>query len=188
MAAALIRLGYENDQRVKQALQWLVKIQNPDGGWLCPYWRAHIKDRHGCFYGTIAPLEALSEVRQEKLTPAMKQAIQGGAEFLLMHRLYQADHNNYKIINPAWLKFGFPWFYGYSILRGLDIVTKLGYRGDERAGAALKILKQKQGQDGKWVLENAPTGRMQVNIEAVGKPSKWITLIALRILQRFGSG
>ncbi|MFB0514954.1 MAG: hypothetical protein ACETVQ_05190, partial [Candidatus Bathyarchaeia archaeon] len=53
MAAALVRIGYVNDQRVKKALEWLVKIQNKDGGWLCPYWRAHVKDTHGCFYGTI---------------------------------------------------------------------------------------------------------------------------------------
>lgn len=49
MVAALIRLGYDNDYRVKKALNWLVKIQNRDGGWLCPYWKAHIKDKHGFF-------------------------------------------------------------------------------------------------------------------------------------------
>jgi hypothetical protein len=36
----------------------------------------------------------------------------------------------------------------------------------------------------KRALDNAPTGRMQANIETVGKPSKWITLNALRILKR----
>jgi len=36
MAAALIRIGYGNDPRVRKALKWLVKIQNKDGGWLCP--------------------------------------------------------------------------------------------------------------------------------------------------------
>jgi len=59
MAAALIRIGYGNDQRVKKALDWLVKIQNKDGGWLCPYWRAHIRDKHGCFYGDNMSLGSL---------------------------------------------------------------------------------------------------------------------------------
>ncbi len=49
MAAALNRIGYGDDPRVKKALDWLMRIQNEDGGWLCPYWRAHIKDKHGCF-------------------------------------------------------------------------------------------------------------------------------------------
>jgi len=188
MVAALIRIGYSNDPRVRKALEWLVKIQNKDGGWLCPYWRAHVKDTHGCFYGTICPMEAFSEVPRKNLTTEMKQAISEGAEFLLMHRLFKADHHNYKVIKQSWLKLGFPWFYGYNILRGLDVLTKLGYVEDERLNDAVDILLQKRQENGTWILESAPIGRMQTNIEAKGKPSKWITLIALRILKRLGLG
>jgi len=184
VCAAMLRMGYGTDSRLTKALNWLVKIQNEDGGWLCPYWKAHIKDTHSCFYGTICPLEAFSEVPEERRTPEMKQTIERGAEFLLMHRLYKADHHGYKVINPQWLKFGFPWFYGYSILRGLSVLTKLGYTEDERLKDAVELLLQKRRQNGTWLLENAPTGRMQTNVETVGKPSKWITLNALRILKR----
>ena len=184
IVAALIRLGYEKDFRVNKGLKWLGKIQNPDGGWLCPYWKAHIRDKHGCFHGTICSLEAFSEVKKEKLTEEMKETIEKAAEFLLIHRLFKADHHNYKVIKQPWLKLGFPWFYGYNILRGLDISTKLGYIEDERLGDAVKVLLQKRRPDGTWILESAPTGRMQTNIETVGKPSKWITLYALRVLKR----
>jgi hypothetical protein len=187
MAAALIRIGYANDSRVRKALEWLVKIQNKDGGWLCPYWKAHIKDKHGCFYGTICPLEAFSEVKKENLTQEMKETIENGAEFLLMHRLFKADHHGYKVINQSWLKLSFPWFYGYSILRGLDVLTKLGYVKDKRLEDAVEILLQKRKSDGSWIMEGAPIGRMQTNIEAKDKPSKWITLIALRVLRRLSS-
>ena len=184
MGAALIRIGYADDPRVMKALSWLVKIQNRDGGWLCPYWRAHVKDTHGCFYGTICPMEAFSETPRENLTKEMNQAIERGAEFLLMHHLFKTDHHNYKVINQSWLKLSFPWFYGYNILRGLDVLTKLGYVEDERLSDALEILLEKRLPDGRWILESAPTGRMQANIETVGKPSKWISLIALRVLKR----
>ena len=184
MAAALLRMGYIDNSRVKKALEWLMKIQNDDGGWLCPYWKAHVRDRHGCFYGTICPLEAFSEVPRENLTKKMKQTIENGAEFLLMHRLFKADHHNYKIIKHSWLKLGFPYFYGYNILRGLDILTKLGYVEDERLNDAKEVLLRKRRPDGKWILESSPTGRMQTNIEVVGRPSKWITLISLRVLKR----
>jgi hypothetical protein len=184
LTAALIRIGYADDPRVKKALEWLAKVQNEDGGWLCPYWRAHIKDTHGCFYGTICPLEALSEVSSANLTKQMKRAIERGAEFLLMHRLFKADHHNYRIIKKSWLKLSFPWFYRYNILRGLDVLTKLGYVEDERLDDALQLLLQKRRPDGKWILESAPTGRMQANLETVGKPSKWITLNALKVLKR----
>jgi len=184
ITAALIRMGYKDDERVKKALRWLVKIQNKDGGWLCPYWRAHIRDKHGCFYGTISPLEAFSEVSKRESTKEIKRAIPGGAEFVLMHRLFKADHHQYRVINQSWLRLGFPWFYGYNILRGLDILTGLGYAEDERLSDAVQIIRQKRQKEGTWILENAPIGRMQTNIEAKGKPSKWITLIALRVLKR----
>ena len=184
MTAALIRIGYVNDPRVWKALDWLAKIQNNDGGWLCPYWRAHVKDTHGCFYGTICSLEAFSEVTRVMLTEKMERAIESGAEFLLMHRLFRADHHNYEVIKQSWLKLGFPWFYEYNILRGLDVLSKLGYVDDERLNDAVQILLQKRSQDGKWILESTPSGRMQTNIETRGKPSKWITLIALRVLRR----
>ncbi|MFB0523084.1 MAG: hypothetical protein ACETV1_04900, partial [Candidatus Bathyarchaeia archaeon] len=185
MAAALIRIGYVNDSRARMALEWLVKIQNKDGGWLCPYWRAHVRDTHGCFYGTICPMEAFSEAPRKNLTKEMKRVIERGAEFLLMHRLFKADHHDYNVIKQSWLKLGFPWFYGYNVLRGLDVLTKLGYIEDERLSDALQLLLQKRHPDGTWILESAPTGRMQANIETVRKPSKWITPIALRVLKRF---
>jgi hypothetical protein len=187
MAAALLRMGFGEDCRVKKALDWLVEIQNRDGGWLCPYWRAHVRDVHGCFYGTICPLEAFSEVKKEQLTNAMKRTVERGAEFLLMHRLFKADHHDFKIINQSWLRPSFPFFYGYNILRGLDVLTRLGYVKDERLDDALKILLQKRGKDGKWVLESFPVGRMHADLEAKGRPSKWITLLALRVLKRLGS-
>ena len=184
LCAAMLRLGYVNDPRVAKALNWLVKIQNRDGGWLCPYWKAHIKDTHSCFYGTICPLEAFSEVPEAERSPEMRQTIDKGAEFLLMHRLYKADHHGFKVINPQWLKLSFPWFYGYNFLRGLSVLTKLGYTLDERLGDAVGLLLKKQRSNGTWVLESTPTGRMQANIEVKGRPSKWITLNALRVLKR----
>jgi len=184
VAAALIRLGYGKDPRVKKALDWLLSVQNHDGGWLCPYWKAHIKDKHGCFYGTICPLEALSEVPDVERTSEMQSAIERAAEFLLMHRLYKADHHSFKAIRPSWLKFSFPWFYGYDVLRGLSIVTNLGFVNDERLTDAVKVVVQKRRADGTWLLDSAPIGRMQTNLEPVGRPSKWITLYALRVLKR----
>jgi hypothetical protein len=133
-------------------------------------------------------LEAFSEVEKENLTEEMKETIEKGVEFLLMHRLFKADHHNYKVINKEWLKLSFPWFYGYNILRGLDVLTKLGYVNDERLSDAIEVLLQKRQSSGAWILESAPTRRMHVNIEVKGKPSKWITLMALRVLKRLCQG
>lgn len=100
-----------------------------------------------------------------------------------MHCLYKADHHRLKTINRQWLKLGFPCFYGYNILRGLSVLVKLGYIDDGRLSCAVSVLMQKQGKDGAWLLETTPAGRMQTNIETIGKPSKWITLNALNVLK-----
>jgi hypothetical protein len=184
LCAAMLRVGYWGDARLTKALNWLMRVQNIDGGWLCPYWKAHVRDTHGCFYGTICPLEALSEVPEPERSVEVRQAIERGAEFLLMHRLYMADHHKFRVINRQWLRFGFPWFYAYDTLRGLSVITKLGYLNDDRIVDALKLLIQKSQPDGRWLLDTSPTGRMQANVEPVGKPSKWITLYALRVLER----
>lgn len=184
VVSALIRMGYTNDHRVNKALEWLVRVQNKDGGWLCPYWKAHARDKHGCFMGTICPMEAFSEVPREDLTKEVSATISRGAEFLLMHHLFKADHHNYKVINQAFSELSFPWFAGYNILRGLDVLTKLGYAKDPRLDEAIDIILQKQQSNGAWVLENSPMGRMQTDIERKGQPSKWVTFIALRILKR----
>jgi len=183
VVAALLRLGYDDDPRLWQAVNWLASVQNADGGWLCPYWKAHIRDTHSCFYGTICPLEAFAEIPEDRRPPAVREAAARGAEFLLMHRLYRADHHGFQVINPYWLKLAFPWFYGYNILRGLWVLTKLGY-WDERMEDALAVLQEKQTPEGKWVLESTPYGRMQANLEKKGEPSKWVTLNALMALKR----
>jgi hypothetical protein len=50
---------------------------------------------------------------------------------------------------------------------------------------ALELLISKQDEQGRWKLESTYNGRFQVNIEQKGKPSKWITLNALRVLKGF---
>ena len=104
-----------------------------------------------------------------------------------MHRLYRADHHGFRVINPHWLKLAFPYFYGYSILRGLWVLTRLGC-WDERVEDALAVLREKQTPEGKWVLESTPYGRMQANLEKKGQPSKWVTLKALQVLKATVNG
>ena len=40
--------------------------------------------------------------------------------------------------------------------------------------------------DGRWLMKHSLNGKMWADIEVKGKPSKWITLRALRVLKAAG--
>jgi len=184
MISSLARLGLGADPRAERALRWLVEVQNEDGGWKCPYWPAHIKDKHACFHGTICALEGFSEFEPEMISKPVQTAMDRGVEFMLMHRLFKADHHDLAVINKDWTTLRFPWFAGYNVLRGLDVVTNLGFTEDDRLSDALDLLLSKMRPDYTWVLERGNTGRMLTNLEKEKAPSKWVTMIALRVLKR----
>lgn len=64
------------------------------------------------------------------------------------------------------------------------IMADLGIR-DRRLQDALEILKSKMTSDGSWIMETSCNGRMIADIERKGRPSKWITMRALRVLEYF---
>jgi len=56
---------------------------------------------------------------------------------------------------------------------------------DARMQPALDWLQAKQKRDGRWYLENQHKGNVHFQMEEVGKPSRFITLKALTILNYF---
>jgi hypothetical protein len=76
--------------------------------------------------------------------------------------------------------------YQTDVLEILGILTKLGCK-DERIQEAINIVVSKQDSVGRWKLANTFNGRFQVDVEEKGKPSKWITLKALKVLKKYYS-
>ena len=186
---ALIRLGMGQTEPARKATEWLTKytrFDDGDGnptGW--PYdiyemcWGAHT-----CFMGVVKALKAFAEIPTGERTPEVKQTIEKGAEFLLIHRIFRQSHNFNRKAKPGWLKLGFPVMYRTDLLEILDILTRLGYR-DERMQESIDILIGKQNEDGRWTMENSHNDRLLIPVEELGAPSKWVTLFALRILKRW---
>ena len=196
MIRTLIKFDYSNDPRVRRAIDWLPKDQLEDGGWNCDHPEKKVK--HSSFMSTIEPLWAYSEIPKQKWTRKMKQSINEGAGFLLMHHLYKSDNHHWQETYPFFTKLHFPMYYFYDILHALRVLTKLGYEDDERTRSAVQLLLSKRRPDGAWNLEGDwyregdffyPSGKGRkapVVIEEIGKPSKWITLNAYRVLTQTG--
>ena len=47
---------------------------------------------------------------------------------------------------------------------------------------ALEILRSRRRDDGRWSASRAYPGRTYVPNERPGEPSRWVTLVALRVL------
>lgn len=86
---------------------------------------------------------------------------------------------------PAtWTQFSYPTYWHYDVLRGLDYLRAAGVRPDERVAEAVEIVRGKQDAKGRWPLEHQHPGQLHFPIDdGEGKPSKWNTLRALRVLK-----
>jgi hypothetical protein len=190
MTWGLIRFGYLEDKRVRRAIDWIATYQRFDDGespalqgW--PYDRfEHCWGKHTCLSGVAKGLKALAEIPARRRTQNVRRFIQNAAEFLLKHRLYKKSHDPARVAKPKWAKLGFPWMWDTDAMELLLILTGLGYR-DDRMQDAVDLIISKQDDRGKWALEETYNGRFQVDIERKGKPSKWVTLNALRVLKRY---
>ena len=191
---ALIQFGYLNDPRLQKGIRWLTQqMRYNDGELLHPQSEhyAHYEacwGAHTCHMGVVKALKAFSAIPPEARTPEVNAAIAEAAEFMLIHHVYKRSHNLARTSKPGWKAFGFPLMYQTDALEVLDCLTALGFR-DERMQEAIDLTLQKQDDRGRWMLENAYAAeRTLVMPEQAGKPSKWITLRALRVLKRYGDG
>jgi hypothetical protein len=71
-------------------------------------------------------------------------------------------------------------------LRNLEVLTALGYGREARLGRAGEEILRLRGADGRWAMRHSYKGKMWADVEARGKPSKWVTLRARRVLKRMG--
>lgn len=188
MVWSLIKFGYLEDPRVQKGIDWITTYQRfddgvdkPPAGW--PYERAYgCWGRHICSMGAIKALKALAAIPEPMRSPEVKETIAEGAEYFLKHHVHKRSHSPEKVCKPSWLKFGFPLMYQTDALEILGVLVKLGYH-DWRMQEAFDLVLSRQDDRGRWLLESTFNGRFQVSIENKGKPSKWITMRALRVLK-----
>ena len=67
---------------------------------------------------------------------------------------------------------------------GLEFLRSAGVTPDERMAEAIELVASKRDGDGRWPLETRYPGVMPVEIDdGEGRPSRWNTLRALRVLR-----
>ncbi|HEX5116724.1 MAG TPA: squalene cyclase [Pseudonocardiaceae bacterium] len=175
-----IALGAYYGVDVEDIVTRLLGEQLADGGWNCEVENGSVRSS---FNTTICVLEGLLE--HERVTGGSAEsavARQRGEEYLLERRLFRRLSTG-EVADQDWLSFSFPTWWHYDVLWGLDYFRSTGENPDPRMAEAAELVRSKQQPDGKWLLENTHPGAVHFAVEdGDGKPSRWNTLRALRVL------
>jgi hypothetical protein len=119
----------------------------------------------------------------------IERAISQGAEFLLAPDPATAAYPTGYSDKPSgnWWKFGFPVFYVTDLLQNVEALVALGYGADPRLQNALTLIREKRDDEGRWSLDYDYAGKTWVDFGPKKRPSKWVTLRALRVLKAVSS-
>ena len=158
----------------------LLGEQLADGGWNCEAENGSVRSS---FHTTVCVLDGLLEYERATGGTSGSVAARGRAEeYLLERRLFRRLSTG-EPADAEWLQFSFPTQWHYDVLRGLDHFRAAGGAPDPRLGEAIEVVRGKQQPDGTWLLENTHRGAVHFALEeGDGRPSRWNTLRALRVL------
>ena len=158
----------------------LLEEQLGDGGWNCEA----PKSRRSSFHTTICVLEGLLEYeRAGRKSAAVTKARKRAERYLLERRMFRSLRTG-EVIDKRWLRFSFPPYWHYDVLRGLDYLRSAGIKPDSRISEAIAIVIERRHQNGRWPLNLRHPEYIPLEMETrVGSASHWNTLRALRVLR-----
>jgi len=186
LTESLTKLGYVDDPRVKKAYTWLVGRQRYDGGFWCKDTGQPGGPREkepSCAFATLCVLGALVQNPRFKRASSTEKAVR----FLLQcwdnrSKIKYAGHDSQ--IGKDWEKLKYP-FTDYKILKYLDVISQFAYiRKDPRVKAMVDTLCAKQNENGRFYAESIHKAWAGFDFAQKEEPSRFITLIACRILKR----
>ena len=169
----------------------LLGEQLEDGGWNC---EAQLespkrpKSLRSSFHTTICVLEGLLEYeRAGRKSAAVTKARKRAENYLLERRMFRSLRTS-EVIDERWLRFSFPTFWHYDVLRGLDYLRNAGIKPDSRVRDAIEIVIERRHQNGRWPLNLLHSEHIPLEMEnGVGSASRWNTLHALRVLHWYNN-
>lgn len=209
MLLSLMNLGYD-ESRLETAYEWTARMvtgedvpQKVDKDGLAPaedalgpfrYFK-YIGPRFACRANKTLPcgwagvkvMMAFSRLPDERRTGLIQRAIDTGTDFFLSGDSSKAEFPGHRtgVPDKRWWQFRFPSFWGADILQIAEAFTWLGYGGDPRLANTFDLILSKQDENGRWPLDWVDKShKMWVKYGSQGKPSKWVTLRALRVLKQ----
>ncbi len=196
---ALLELGYD-DSRIATAFEWMARTVTGEGiapatdrnadvryySYKCgPGFACGANNKLPCAWGAIKVMLAFGKVPVKQRTALMKRVIRQGVEFLFRvdpaTAAYPTGYGTKP--NQSWWKLGFPVFYVTDVLQIIEALVALGYGHDPRLSNAVDLVRNKQDDQGRWLLEYDYAGKTWGDFGRKKQPNKWVTLRALRMLK-----
>jgi hypothetical protein len=157
----ILALGAYFNKSNRALANQLLREQLEDGGWNCEAVEPtpkHPKSRRSSFHTTICVLEGLlAYERAGRKSAAVTRARKRGENYLLERRMFRSLRTG-EVIDERWLRFSFPTFWHYDVLRGLDYLRNARVKPDRRVREAIETSIKRRHQNGRWPL-NLPAVR-----------------------------
>jgi len=183
---SLARMGLQQEQRVHKAYEWLMARQRLDGGFWCKDTGQIGRPREkepSCAMATMFVLGALATDTGLRNSEVAKK----GVDFLLecwrnRGKMRYAGHDSQ--IETGWEKLKYP-FTDYKILEFLDVLSRFEHAKRRlKESEMIRLLLSKADNEGKFTPESIVKVWSAFDFGQKEKPSRWITLLALRIAKR----
>jgi hypothetical protein len=183
---ALAKFGLRNEPAIQAAIGYLSGLLS-DNGWPCAVskelgkFRGPGRKDDPCPFANLAMLKALSEIGGLRDSPACHT----GADTLLdlwSKSTTQHPYMFYMGTDFRKLKVPFVW---YDLMHVLDVLSRFSWlKKDTRLLEMLEILKSKADQQGRFTLESIWTAWKDWEFGQKREPSRWLTLLAWRTIER----
>ncbi|QTX04059.1 squalene cyclase [Agromyces archimandritae] len=169
---------------VSRLVSWFPEHRLADGGWNC---EAEEGDSvRSSFHSTLNAITGILAYEQAAGDDSMREARHSGEEYLLERRLMRRRSTG-EPVGAFVTDLIYPTRHQYNLLAALDhfraASTHDGTAPDPRLADAVAHLRTARRPDGTWGQGNTLPGQVWVEVDAPsGEPSKWLTLIATRVL------
>jgi hypothetical protein len=193
LVRALVDFGLLDDPRTQRAIAWQAAAVTGHGdiAWYRsttsgPGFACGVNEGLACGWGAVKALRGLAAIPRDRRSPEVQAAIDASVAFLLSRDPAVADYPmGWGNTRPSgsWFKLGFPSGYVADVLQVIEVLTELGFAGDPRLEGALDLVRAKRAGDGRWRNEYPYRGKTWIDVDEPRRPSKWVTLRALRVLR-----
>jgi hypothetical protein len=196
---SLMEMGYY-DPRMDKAFEWMARTVTGEGIAPMEDKDAHIRyyaykigpgfacgvnNKLPCAWGGVKVMLAFGKLPEKKRTPLIRRAIQQGLDFFFSIDPVTAAYPTRTGEKPSrdWWKFGFPVFYITDLLQLAEAMAGFGYGNDKRLANTVDVIREKQNEQGQWLLEYDYPGKTWLDFGEKKQPNQWVTLRALRVLK-----